>query len=150
MQHSRFIVMFQLKAIPYFTFDYECKWCIMRMICSAKCMRNTGVLHVHGSLSVSYIIWWLESATLGWKGLIFWWQNVEADLGPLCATQSLSFMVVSSKWLLTSKGSVISEAHWAHSELWCMWSWRRINQTCFDGPHSSKVLLGWSEKTDYS
>jgi hypothetical protein len=47
MQHSRYKTtfhMFQLKLILYFTCDYECKWCIMCMICNAKCMRNTRVL----------------------------------------------------------------------------------------------------------
>jgi hypothetical protein len=47
MQHSCFKVMFhmfQLNAILYFTCDYECKMMLMRIICNAKCMRNTGVL----------------------------------------------------------------------------------------------------------
>jgi hypothetical protein len=49
MQHLCFKVMFhmfQLNAILYFTCDYECKMMLMRMICNAKCMRNTGVLQL--------------------------------------------------------------------------------------------------------
>jgi hypothetical protein len=49
MQHSCFNVMFhmfQLNAIVCFTCDYECKIMLMRMICNAKCMRNTGMLHI--------------------------------------------------------------------------------------------------------
>jgi hypothetical protein len=59
MQHSCFKAtfhMFQLKVILYFTCDYECKWCIMHIICNAKCMRNTGVLH---------IVSWIRSGPTG-------------------------------------------------------------------------------------